>query len=79
MGRERIDLRVDPLKFEERQLATKKQLASLKKRYGISSNDVILGGSLNFFEAEMLLRSCPKILKRRPESQIVIVGRNMDD
>jgi len=61
-GMKRFDFYVDPPKFEKRRLLSLEEISKLKEEYSISSEKVILGGSLNTREINFLIESTKKII-----------------
>lgn len=70
-----IELYVDPLKFEKRRLLTCDEINSLKKKYFLNSDNIILGGSLDAAECSHLFGISNEIFSEKPESQIIFVPR----
>ena len=77
-GMKRFDFYVDPLKFEKRRLLSLEEISKLKEEYSISSEKVILGGSLNAKEINLLVKSTKNIITQNEGTQIIIVPRRFD-
>jgi hypothetical protein len=73
-------LHIDPLKFEKRKLVSQAEIDTMRSKYVLFSDQVILGGSLTTSECVLLARTAKKVIDRRPKTKVVIVPReNPDD